>query len=53
MADAAPCPGRCRSSLPALAGFFHGWKWWRTKKDGVQSKIATPLKPHHIRDDFL
>jgi hypothetical protein len=53
MADAAPCPGGCRSSLPAPAGFFSWMEWWRTKKDGVQSKIATPLKPHHIRDDCL
>jgi len=40
----------------SLVGVYHsilhaqyGWAGTRSaKKDGVQSSIATPLKPHHI-----
>jgi hypothetical protein len=38
----------CEKSRPC-AGFFRWALEAATKKDGVQSMIATPLKPHHIR----
>jgi hypothetical protein len=34
---------------PAFGLAFFMPKRCATKKDGVQSEIATPLKPHHIR----